>query len=238
MAAEASVTHLALDGRRFRLSGGLDLSQPFTSAVNITVGGHLHELTAGPIGLGEELARANGVERLDEVLSFQGGTLRIGHAGHFDAGIRLAEDLLVAVWEGRQYCIVLRLYRATTPDVVGLLRTVQITEYDDGIALRPDAKAGCEFADQATVTKQVPGLGLLEVSARTAQHARTLPDWQGMTTTAGELFQDTLDNGNPYFVLAGADTWTTVMPLSDTVVSRLPALADRLALQTVGYRHG
>jgi hypothetical protein len=234
MATEASVTHLALDGRRFRLSGRLDLSQPFTSAVTISIGGRVHELAAGPIGLGEELARANGVERLDEVLSFQGGTLRIGRAGHFDPGISLAEDVLVAVWEGQRYCLALWLYRATASDVVGLLRTLRITEHDDGIALRPDAKAGCEFADQATVTKQVPGLGLLEVSARTAQHARTLPDWQGISTTAGELFQDTLGNGNPYFVLAGADTWATVLPLADTAIGQLPELADRLALRTVG----
>jgi hypothetical protein len=234
MAAEASVTHRALDGRRFKLSGLLDLGQPFTSAVTIAIGGRVHELTAGPIGLGAELARANGVDRLDEVLSFQGGTLRIGRAGHFDAGIRLAEDVLVASWEGRRYCLVLSLYRATASDVVGLLRTLRITEYDDGIALEPDAKAGCQFADQATVTKQIPGLGLLEVSARTAQHTRTLPDWQGMTTRAGELFQDTLGNGGPYFVLAGADTWATVMPLADTAVGQLPAQADRLALRTVG----
>jgi hypothetical protein len=234
MATEASVTHRALDGHRFQLSGQLDLGQPFTSAVSISIGGRVHELTAGPIGLGEELARANGVERLDEVLSFQGGTLRIGRAGHFDVGIRLVEDVLVAVWEGLGYCLVLWLYRATTSDVVSLLRTVRITEHEDGIALKPDAKAGCQFADQATVTKQVPGLGLLEVSTRTAQHARALPDWQGMATTAGELFQDTLGNGNPYFVLAGTDTWTTVIPLADTALGQLPALADRLALRTVG----
>lgn len=232
MAAEASVTHRALDGRRFRLSGQLDLGEPFTSAVNISVGGRVHELTAGPIGLGAELARANGVERLDEVLSFQGGTLRIGRAGHFDAGIRLAEDVLVAVWEGQRYCLVSWLYRATASDVVGVLRTLRIIEHDDGIALEPGA--GCQFADQATVTKQVPGLGLLEVSARTAQHTRTLPGWQGVATRAGELFQDTLGNGHPYFVLAGADTWTTVLPLADTAVGQLPALADRLALHTVG----
>jgi hypothetical protein len=232
MTAEVSVTHRALDGRRFQLSGQLDLGQPFTSAVGVTVGGRLHELTAGPTGLGEELARANGIERFDEVLSFQGGTLRIGRAGHFDAGIRLVEDVLVAVWEGRRYCLVLWLYRATASDAVGVLRTLRITEYDDGITLNPGA--GAEFADQATLTKQVPGLGLLEVAARTAQHAKALPNWQGIATTAGELFQDTLGNGKEYFVLAGTDTWTTVMPLADTVVTQLPAMADRLTLRTVG----
>ena len=234
MAAEATVTHRGLDGRRFELSGMLDLSQPCTSAVTVTAGGRVHELTAGPAALGAELAAALGVERFGEELTLQGGRLLIGRASHFDAGIRLTEDVLVAVWHGRRYCLVTRMYRATTADAVGLLRTLRITEHDDGIALRPDAGAGTAFAEPATVTKQVPGLGLLEVSARTARHARALPDWQGVRTRAGELFQDTLGNGKPYFVLAGADTWVTVMPLADTVVGRLPALADRLALRAVG----
>jgi hypothetical protein len=230
----AEVSHRALDGRRFQLSGPLDLSQPFTSVVGITVDGRLHELTAGPVGLGEELARAVGVEALDEELAFQGGTVRIGRARHYDAGIRLTEDVLVAVWQGRRYCVVLRLYRASTADAVGLLRTLRITEHDDGIALTPDPRSGTEFADAATVTKQVPGLGLLELSARTAAHAGTLPGWRGVSTKAGELFQDTLGNGSPYFVLAGQDTWVTVLPLADTVVDQLPAIADRLALRAVG----
>lgn len=234
MAVEDNVVHRALDGRRFQLSGGLDLGQPFTSSVGVLVGGRLHELTAGPVGLGEELARSVGVLRFDEELAFQGGVLRVGRAQHYDPGIRLTEDLLVAVWEGSAFCLVVRLYRAQTADVVGLLRTLRITEHPDGIAVSPLPRSGAEFAGAATVTKQVPGLGLLEVSTRTAGHAKALPGWQGVTTSAGELFRDTLGDGSPYFVLAGRDTWATVLPLADTAVQQLPSLADRLALRTVG----
>jgi hypothetical protein len=234
MAAEASVIHRALDGHRFRLSGPLDLALPFTSAVGVVVHGHLHELTAGPPGLGEEVARAAGVDRLDEELSYRGGTLRLGHVKRYDAGIRLVENLVVAVWQGRRYSLVLQLYRASTADVLGLLRTFEIVEHDDGIEIRPDAKAGSSFAGPASVVKQVPGLGLLEVSPLTAQHTKTLPAWQGISTRAGELFQDGLANGQPYFVIAGTDTWGTVVPLADTAVGQLPAMADRLTLQTVG----
>lgn len=234
MAVEANVVHRALDGSRFQLSGRLDLGHPFTSAVGILVDGRLHELTAGPIGLGEQLAGAVGIERFDEELTMQGGVLRIGRADHYDAGIRLAEELLVAVWQGRAYCLVVRLYRADTADVVGLLRRLRITEHDDGIAVAPEPRSGTQFVDAATVTKQVPGLGLLEVTTRSAAHATALPGWRGVPTRAGELFQDTLGNGGPYFVLAGRDTWATVLPLADTEVGALPSIADRLALRAVG----
>jgi hypothetical protein len=232
MAAEASVTHRALDGRRYQLTGRLDLRQPFTSEVGVLVDGHLHVLTAGTIGLGEELARAVGVERFDEELSFQGGTLRVGRADSYDFGIRLAEQQLVAVWHGRKYCLVARLYRATTTDMVSLLRTFVIAEHDDGLTVTP--KAGSQFAGVATVTKQVPQLGLLELSTRGAEHATALPGWRGVSTRAGELFRDTLGDGSPYFVLAGNDTWATVLPMADTTVSDLPAVADRLAMRALG----
>lgn len=225
-----TVVHRALDGRRFELSGSLDLAQPFTSVVGVTVDGHLHELTAGSLTLGEELARAVGVERFDEEFAFQGGTLRVGRARHYDPGVRLAESIVVGVWQGKRHSAVLRLYRATTADLIGVLRTLGITEHDDGIALVPTS--GAAFAGPAAVTKQVPGLGLLEVSTRTAEHS--LPNWRGVATRAGELFRDALGDGTPYFVLAGDDTWATVMPLADTVVDQLPAVADRLALRAVG----
>lgn len=233
MAAHARVVHRALDGRRFVLSGQLDLGQPCTSTVGVVVHGHLRELTAGPLDLGEEVAHAAGVARLDEELSYVGGTLRLGRARRYDAGIRLVEDTLVAVWQGRRHSLVVQLYRASTADALGLLRTFEISEQDDGIALRPDVKAGSRFAGPASVIKQVPGLGLLEVSPLTAEHAKTLPGWQGVSTRAGELFQDSLADGRPYFVLAGQDTWVTVMPLAGIAVADLAAMADRLTLQTV-----
>lgn len=230
----STVTHRALDGRRYELSGRLDLGGPATSAIGVLVGGRLHELTAGPAGLGADVAAATGVGGFDEELSFQGGTLRIGRTSHYDAGIRLAEQVLLAVWQGRQHCLTLRLYGAGTVEAVALLRTLRITERADGITVRPRPGSGARLADAATLTKQVPGLGLLEVSARTAAHAAALPGWQGVTTTAGELFRDTLGDGSPYFVLAGPDTWATVLPLADTVVAQVPALAGRLALRAVG----
>jgi hypothetical protein len=213
------ITHRTLDGWRLRLSGQVDLTRPGTSVAGVVVDGNLHELTAGPLGLGAEVAKASGISRFDEELHFQGGTLRIGRTIRYDAGIRLTEELLVAVWQGRRHSLVLQLYRGTTADVLGLLRALEIAEYDDGIVLRPGP--GAEFADRASVIKEIPGLGLLEAGP---------PD--GKRRDPG-LLRETLGNGNPYFVLAGRDTLATVVPLADTVVDDIPAIATRLTLEAV-----
>ncbi len=225
---QTRATHRALDGRRYELSGPFDFSGPFTSTVEVTVSGRRHELTAGITGLGEAVAEALGIERFDEELSHQGGTLLTARTQPYDAGIRLREDRLTAVWRGRRYGLVTQMYRATTGQLLGMLRTLRIFEYDDGLSVRPTA--GSSFATPATVTGQVPGLGLLEISPLTAQHSAQLPRWRGLTTPAGELFRDTLTDGSPYFILVTADTWITVLPLRDTVLDRIPDLVGNLRL--------
>lgn len=234
MAAEASVVHRALDGRRYRLAGRLDLSEPFTSTIEVNIGTRVHELTGGVAALGEELAAATGA-RLDEELSYRDGLLRIGRASRYDPVIRLTETVLVAVWQGRRYCLVTQLYGGSAADVLALLRGLPITEHDDGIAL--GTGDGVRFARPASVLKQVPGLGLLEITRLTPELARTLPRWRGVSTAAGELFLDELGDGTPYFVLAGRDTWATVVPLASAdnrAAERVPALAELLELATVG----
>jgi hypothetical protein len=232
-AAQARVTHRALDGRRFLLSGQIDLRLPFTSVVDMTVRGRLHEFTAGSARLGEDIARALGVAGFDEELSYQGGTLLIGRTRPYDWQTHLVEDMLVAVWRGRRYCLVTQMYGMPTADVLGVLRTMRIEQHDDGVMLRPDRSGGSDFAAPATVVKEVPELGLLEMSPLTDQHVRALPAWRGMSTPAGELFQDRLSDGKPYFILAAADTWTTVLPLATTVHDQVPKLVGRLRVQTV-----
>jgi hypothetical protein len=221
-----------MDGRRFLLSGPLDFSAPFTSVVELTIAGRQHEFTAGSINLADELARELGVSGFDEELSYQGGALLTARATSYDAQIRLSEDRLVAAWRGRRYCFITQLYGGSTMDLLAILRTLRIVEHDDGLVVRPDAKAGSKFAAPATVIKQVPGLGLLDMTSLTAERARQLPSWRGLPTRAGELFRDTLSDGKPYFVLAAADTWVTVLPLADTVLDQVPNLVNRLHVQS------
>jgi len=230
----ASVTHRALDGRRFQLSGPLDLGLPFTSVVEVTIGGRRYELTAGAAGLDDDVVQALGAPGFDEELRYQGGTLRTVRTTPFDPQIRLREDRLVAAWRGARYCLLMQMYRASTADLLAVLRTMRIDEDADGLAVRPSAASGSDFATPATVLKQIPGLGLLEMSPMTAEHARRLPRWSGQVTGSGELFRDSLADGSPYFVLSTDDTWSTLVPLADTVLDRVPALLGRLRLQTAG----
>lgn len=232
--ATASVTHRAMDGRRFLLSGSLDLSAPFTSMVELTIAGRLHEFTAGSVGLANELAQSLGVTHFDEELTYQGGALLIARVRSYDPQIRLSEERLVAAWRGRRYCFVTQLYGASTSDLLAVLRTVRITEHEDGLVVRPDTRAGSRFAAPATVIKQVPGLGLLDMTALTAERTRQLPSWRGLSTRAGELFRDMLSDGKPYFLLAATDTWVAVLPLADTVLDQVPTLLDRLRVQSGG----
>lgn len=233
---ETRAVHRALDGRRYELSGALDLGEPVTSSVEVTVRGRRYELVAGSSGLGDEVAAALGVSGFDEELRFAGGTLLVGHTRRAEPGSRIVEDLLLAVWRGRRHCLVSHYYAASTATALGVLRTLGITEHDDGVAVRPRVEAGSALATPATVVKEIPLLGLLEVTIPSAPQATRLPAWQGARTRSGELFADRMSNGDPYFVLAGADIWATVLPLADTDLARVPALVDRLGLRLLGAR--
>ncbi|MFG2011610.1 hypothetical protein ACGFNF_21345 [Micromonospora sp. NPDC048868] len=215
------------------LDGSLDLSAPFTSVADVTIGGRLHEFTAGAVGLADDVARTLGVETFDEELTYQGGTLATARIRSYDPQIQLAEERLVAVWRGRRHCFFTEMYGASTTDLLGALRTLRVEEHDDGLTLRPTSKTGAEFAEPATVLKEIPGLGLLEIAPLTKQRAGQLPSWRGLQTRAGELFRDVLPDGQPYFVLAAADAWLSLVPFGDTAVEQVPTLVDRLRVQTV-----
>ena len=228
----STVVHRALDGRRYELSGAFDLGHPSTSSVRVTVRGRTHELVAGVGGLAEEVATALGVSGFDEELRFAGGTLLVGRTSRVEPGSRITENILLAVWRGRRYCLISHFYDTSATSAVEALDTLGITEHDDGMAVRP--AGGSAVVAPATVVKEVPALGLLEMTVPSAPQATRLPEWKGAKTRSGELFSDRLSNGDPYFVLAGQDTWTSVLPLADTDVARVPALVDGLGMRLLG----
>lgn len=230
----STVVHRALDGRRYELSGELDLGLPSTSSVRVAVRGRTHELVAGVSGLAEEVATALGVSGFDEELRFADGTLLIGRTSRVEPGSRITEDILLAVWRGRRHCLISHFYDSSTTAAVEALSTLGVTEHDDGVAVRPGS--GSAVLAPASVVKEIPSLGLLEMTVASAPQATRLPGWKGRATRSGELFSDRMTNGDPYFVLAGADTWTTVLPLADTDVARAPAQLDRLSLRLLGDR--
>jgi hypothetical protein len=230
----STVVHRALDGRRYELGGTLDLGQPCTSSVRVTVRGRMHELVSGVGGLAAEVATALGGSEFDEELRFAGGTLLIGRIRRVEPGSRITEDILLAVWRGRRHCLVSHFYDTSTNTAVQILDTLGITEHDDGMAVRPTA--GSAVVAPASVVKEVPSLGLLEMTVSSAPQATRLPGWKGRATRSGELFSDGLSNGEQYFVLAGPDIWTTVLPLADTDIAAMPSQVDRLTTRLLDGR--
>ncbi|MDT0264772.1 hypothetical protein RM844_00550 [Streptomyces sp. DSM 44915] len=234
MAPSAAVEHRALDGIAYQLAGDLDLTRPATSVVEVVVGGRLHEFTAGDLGLADAVAASLGITAFDSELTFQGGTLRTATTSEFDAQAQQVENPTLVVWQGRRFSLLTRLYRAQLADVLLLLRTLGLAEHSDGLTLTPDQAAGARWARPATVVKEVPGVGLVEMSRRTREHAAELPPWEGASVRSGELFRDSLSDGSPFFVLAGAEVWATVVPLADTTVDRVPTLLGGLDVRAVG----
>jgi hypothetical protein len=233
VAEVAAVVHRSLDGRRFGFSGAFDLSEPSTSVVDLVVDGRLQEFTAGGAGLAQEVVRALGGRGFDAEFGFQGGTLSVAATARYDGRIRLVESPLVAVWLGERHSLVTHWYGGGVAELLGMMRTFQIQEYDDGLTVTVEPARGSDLAMPATVIKLVPGLGLLELSPLTQSHLSTLPTWRGRSTRAGELFQDTLSNGRPYFVLAGRDTWATLVPLGDAAPEEVAGRAERLRVELV-----
>ena len=226
------VTHRVLDGGWLELEADLDLSRPFTSVLDIGLDGRRYELTAGAAGLGDEVAAAVGIGGFGEELSYAGGTLLIGRGTVPDPRTGVADQVTVAAWRGHRYALVTTLYNASTADVLAVLGAVEIVEHPDGLAVRPAAAAVTMLG--ALVLKEVPGLGLLEITGRTREAVAQLPSWAGLRLPAGELFRDTLSNGAPYFVLAAADAMVTVLPLASTAAESVPQLLGtvRVAVRT------
>ncbi|MEQ4195921.1 MULTISPECIES: hypothetical protein [unclassified Streptomyces] len=234
MAQSAAVEHRALDGVAYHLAGPLDLTEPATSVVEVAVDGRLHEFTAGPPGLADAVADSLGISEFDSELSFRGGTLRTATTSEYDGQAQQVENPTLVVWQGRRFSLVTRIYRARLADVLALLRPLGIAEHQDGIVLAPDSAVGARWARPATVIKEVPGLGLVEMSRRTREHTAQLPPWEGASVRSGELFRDSLSDGNPFFVLSGPELWATIVPLAGTTAERVPALVGGLEVRTAG----
>jgi len=229
----STVTHRALDGVTYALSTDLDLSKPATSVADVVVGGRLHEWTMGIDQLGDDVADALGVSGFDSELTYEGGLLRTAVSTEYDPQTELVEHPLLVVWQARRYSIITRLYNASVTDALTQLRALRPEETDNGITMSPDFSAGAAFAGPATVIKEVPGLGLLEMTAPTEEQTAQLPPWKGIPVIDGELYRDNLADGSPFFVMSTPQVWATVVPLNGTDVAAVPDLAARLSLSVV-----
>jgi hypothetical protein len=223
------VVHRTLDGKRIHLSGELDLSRPYTSVARISLDGRLHEITSGERGAAHAWATDLGVTRFDDEFAVQGGRLRIGHSTLRDAHAGLRERVLAAVWEGRRYAVFTHLYHARAADAVGLFNALTLTEHAEGVAFTPRRRAA--LAEPAELVKEVPGLGLLEITTLTKQTARRLPPWPGARVASGELFKDTLEDQGVFFLLATPSTLVTVLPVDENRIREVPGRLARLTAE-------
>jgi hypothetical protein len=228
-----SVVHRALDGYRFQISGGLDLGRPFTSVAKYAVDGGLYELTSGEHDAAKGWTADLGIGRFDDEFALTNGRLRTARVTDYDRRAGLEDQLLAVVWEGRRFSLFIPMYNAKPADAVHVFQLLGVSEHDDGltVASRNPKRAG--IAEPAEVAKEVPGLGLLEMTALTKTTARRLPGWSGAKLPHGELFRDTLDDDSTYFVLATPSAMVTVLP-HDGETAGVPARIGDLKVETVG----
>lgn len=227
-----SVMHRALDGYRFQLSGDLDLGHPFTSVARYAVDGRLYELASGGHDTAAGWTADLGIRRFEEEFSTQKGRLRTARVTDYDKRSGLEDRLLAVVWQGRRFSMFIPMYNARPADAVRVFGLLEVTEHDDGltVASRDPRRAG--IAEPAELAKEVPGIGLLEMTALTKTTARRLPSWSGARLPHGELFRDTLDDDSTYFLLATSSAMVTVLP-HEGETARVPARIGALKVETV-----
>ncbi|MFI6515988.1 hypothetical protein ACIBF1_10555 [Spirillospora sp. NPDC050679] len=224
------VTHRSLDGTRVRLAGPHDLGRPCTSVARIADGQRLHEISSGTRADAEAWAEDVGVDRFRQEFRVQGGRLRVGHTAARDPDTGVNDPVLAAVWEGRRHAVFTHLYHGRPADAVAFFGKLRLTEHDDGITAA--ARGRAVVPEPAELVKEVPGLGLLEISALTAKNRRRLPGWRGASVAGGELFQDSVEGQGPYFLLALRSLLVTVLPDEDRVREAPRRLAE-LSIEAV-----
>ncbi|HEY0542793.1 MAG TPA: hypothetical protein VGD53_30835 [Actinoallomurus sp.] len=227
-----SVVHRALDGYRFQISGELDLAQPFTSVGRYAVDGGLYELTSGGHAAATGWTGDLGIRRFDDEFSTQNGRLRTARVVDYDKRSGLEDQLLAVVWQGRRFSMFIPMYNAKPADAVHVFQLLGVTEHEDGltVASRNPRRAG--IAEPAQLAKEVPDIGLLEMTALNKTTARRLPSWPGARLPHGELFRDTLDDDSTYFLLATPSAMVTVLP-HDGGTAKVPARLGALKVETV-----
>jgi hypothetical protein len=104
---------------------------------------------------------------------------------------------------------------------------------DRGGRGRSARDGGPRLTEPAEIVKEVPGLGLLEVTVLDRDSTRWLPPWRGTRLPGGELFRDSQEDEGTYFVLATGTAMVTVLPL-ERPPRRVPAALGGLTVEILG----
>ncbi|MFA1545647.1 hypothetical protein [Actinomadura chokoriensis] len=227
---ERKVTHRSLDGVRVRLTGAHDLGRPCTSVARIADRGRLHEISGGTRADALAWAEDIGVDRFEQEFRIQSGRLRVGRTATRDRDTGQSDPVLAAVWEGRRHAVFTHLYHGRPADAVAFFDTVRLTEHEDGVTAVPRGRA--RRPEPAEMVKEIPGLGLLEITPLNTRTRKRLPSWRGASVAGGELFQDTVEGQGPYFLLALKSLLVTVLPEEDRV-REVPRRLAGLAVEAI-----
>lgn len=84
----------------------------------------------------------------------------------------------------------------------------------------------------ARIVKEIPGLGLLEISLLDRRTRRRFPPWRGARVPGGELFRDVAEGEGVYFVLVTGTAMVTILPF-DPALKRAPELLNRLFVEVI-----
>ncbi|KAB2349409.1 hypothetical protein [Actinomadura rudentiformis] len=198
------------------MSGLHDLSRPYTSVAKIAAGDRLHEISSGTRADARAWAADIAVGGFDQEFRLQGGRLRIGRTRLSDPDTRVADQVLAAVWEGRRHAVFTHLYHGRPADAVAFFDGLRLTEHEDGVVAVPRGRR-VRRPEPAELVKEIPDVGLLEITALTATTRRRLPKWRGALVAGGELFRDEVDGQGPYFLLATRSLLVTVLPDEEQV---------------------
>lgn len=191
----------------------------WTSTIQFELYGRVQEFTVGVFGLGDSVAASFGVSHWSHRLSMSGGEVRLGRHISRSARDGIVDDLTLASWAGRNFGLVTHMYNSEPGVLLDLLSWFTFDELSDGVVIRPSVDA--VKLRGVKISQEFDRLGLLDVQPLTSDLATRLPSWQGTRVRGGELFQDVLSNGYPYFVLVGDVSQTLVVPPRDDISGAL-----------------
>jgi hypothetical protein len=216
----ARATHTTVDGSTVTFDGPVDLTAAVTSSVRYDDATIVRELTTAPVTAMDALPYV-----VDEEYAHRGGTLRIGHRDEADATIGSRRRDTFAVWQGAVHALLLVEAEAGADVLIAVLDRLTLTESPTGLAVEADGLVPAT----TRLVKEIPGVGLAEVSPLVPEVAQGLPRWAGTEVTGGELYRDEARPGAPVLVLVGDTASTTLLldgggPEADEATTRAAEL--------------
>jgi hypothetical protein len=227
----SSAAYTSLDGGVISISLGsldADLTEPWSGSIRFLEAKQQFGLQTGPRRTVDDIVMDHPDFRFHESYQYQDGTLRIGWASKRDeyaaelAGGSAAHRVWAAAWEGERFSLFtyFRDLIEARPNMFAWFDPLSIVESPTGISVWPAPGHLVElFASE--VTKEIPGLGTLEIRSR--RDAISLaPAWDGTSVAGGELY---FEDEPPHFLLVGTSAVTVIQPRDED-----PSNSERMTM--------